>query len=61
MPIPPILPFSCSWLNLVESFFAKMARSVLRPIRVGSKAQLKSRVLAYLDDVNSEPVIHAWT
>jgi hypothetical protein len=34
---------------------------VLRHIRVASKAELKSRILAYLDDVNSEPVIHTWT
>jgi transposase len=50
-----------SWLNLVEGFFSKMARSVLRHIRVASTAELKSRILAYLDDVNSEPAIHTWT
>jgi DDE superfamily endonuclease/Homeodomain-like domain len=50
-----------SWLNLVEGFFSKMARSMLRHIRVASKAELKSRIMAYLDDVNSEPVIHTWT
>jgi transposase len=50
-----------SWLNLVEGLFSKMARSMLRHIRVASKAELKSRILAYLDDVNSEPVIHTWT
>jgi transposase len=54
-------PTHGSWLNLVEGFFSKMARSVLRHIRVGSKAELKSRILAYLEDVNSEPVIHTWT
>jgi transposase len=35
-----------SWLNLVEGFFSKMARSVLRRIRVASKAELKQRILA---------------
>ena len=50
-----------SWLNLVEGFFSKMARSVLRHIRVASKLELKTRILAYLDDINSEPVIHTWT
>jgi transposase len=50
-----------SWLNLVEGFFSKMVRSVLRHIRVASKAELKARILAYLDDVNSEPIIHTWT
>ena len=50
-----------SWLNLVEGFFSKMARSVLRCIRVASKAELKQRILAYLDDLNREPVVHTWT
>jgi transposase len=50
-----------AWLNLVEGFFAKMARSVLRRIRVVSKNELKARILAYLDDLNQEPVIHTWT
>jgi transposase len=50
-----------SWLNLVEGFFSKMARSMLRHIRVASKAELKTRILAYLDDLNRDPVIHSWT
>jgi transposase len=50
-----------SWLNLVEGFFSKMARSVLRRIRVASKAELKQRILAYLDDINREPVVHTWS
>jgi transposase len=50
-----------SWLNLVEGFFSKMTRSMLRHIRVASKAELKQRILAYLDNVNREPVIHTWT
>ncbi len=50
-----------SWLNLVEGFFSKMSRSMLRHIRVASKAELKARILAYLDDINREPVVHHWT
>lgn len=50
-----------SWLNLVEGFFSKMARSVLRRIRVASKAELKQRIMAYLDDLNREPVVHSWS
>jgi transposase len=50
-----------SWLNLVEGFFSKMARSMLRGIRVASKDELKTRILAYLDDLNHDPVIHSWT
>lgn len=50
-----------SWLNLVEGFFSKMARSVLRRIRVASKAELKQRIMAYLDDLNREPIVHTWS
>jgi transposase len=50
-----------SWLNVVEAFFSKMARSMLRQIRVASKAELKTRILAYLDEINRDPVIHHWT
>jgi transposase len=50
-----------SWLNLVEGFFSKMARSVLRRIRVASKAELKQRIMAYLDDLNRAPVVHTWS
>ena len=50
-----------SWLNLVEGFFSKMARSMLRHIRVASKAELKAKILAYLDNLNQDLVIHTWT
>jgi transposase len=50
-----------SWLNLVEGFFSKLARSVLRQIRVASKQELKERILAAVDDLNRVPVVHTWT
>ena len=50
-----------SWLNLVEGVFSKMARSMLRHIRVASKLELKARILAYLDELNSDPIIHTWS
>jgi transposase len=50
-----------SWLNLVEGFFSKLARSVLRHIRVASKQELKDRIMAAIDLVNREPVIHTWS
>jgi transposase len=50
-----------SWLNLVEGVFSKMTRSMLRHIRVASKAELKARIMAYLDDLNRDPVVHTWT
>ncbi len=50
-----------SWLNLVEGFFSKMARSVLRHIRVGSKQELKDRILTAIDHLNCDPVVHTWS
>ncbi len=53
-------PTHGSWLNLIESFFAKMAKTMPRGIRVDSKAELVHRVLQYLEEVNKEPVVHTW-
>jgi hypothetical protein len=50
-----------SWLNLIEGFFSKFARSVLCHIRVTSKHELKQRIMAGIDDVNRHPVIHTWS
>jgi len=50
-----------SWLNLVEGFFSKLARSVLRHIRVASKQELKDRLMAAIDHFNQHPVVHTWT
>jgi transposase len=50
-----------SWLNLIEGFFSKFARSVLRHIRVASKLELKERIMAGINDVNLQPVIHTWS
>jgi transposase len=50
-----------SWLNLIEGFFSKFARSVLRHIRVTSKHELKQRIMAGIEDVNRYPVIHTWS
>src|ERR1035438_1774057 len=50
-----------SWLNLVEGFFSKLARSVLRHIRVTSKQELKDRIMAAMDHFNGDPVVHTWS
>jgi len=50
-----------SWLNLIEGFFSKLARSALRHIRVASKQELKDRILAAIDDINRHPVVHTWS
>jgi transposase len=50
-----------SWLNLIEGFFSKFARSVLRHIRVTSKHELKERIMSGIKDINRHPVIHTWS
>jgi hypothetical protein len=50
-----------SWLNLIEGFFSKLARSVLRHIRVESKQELKDRIMAAMDEFNRYPVVHTWS
>jgi len=50
-----------SWLNLVEGFFSKLTRSVLRHIRVASKQELVERLVAAVDYFNRHPVVHTWT
>ncbi len=50
-----------AWLNLVESFFSKLTRTLLREIRVETQEELKLRSEAYLDRVNEGPVAYRWT
>src|SRR5262245_388262 len=50
-----------SWLNLVEGFFSKLARSVLRHIRVASKQELKDRLMAAISFFNQNPAVHTWS
>lgn len=49
-----------SWLNLIESFFGKMARTVLRGIRVKSKDELITRLYKFFEEVNKSPVVYRW-
>jgi len=53
-------PTHGSWLNLIEGFFSKLARSMLRHIRVSSKTELRERQMAFIGDINREPVVHTW-
>jgi transposase len=54
-------PTHGSWLNLIEGLFSKMARSVLRHIRVSSKHELKQRLMDFINDLNREPIVHRWS
>lgn len=50
-----------SWLNLVESFFSKMTKQMLKGIRVQSKQELEDRIYLYFEEVNKEPVVYHWS
>ncbi len=54
-------PTHGSWLNLIESFFSKMTKQMLRGIRVNSKEELANRIYLYFDEVNRDPVVYHWT
>ena len=49
-----------SWLNMVESFFSKMTRQMLRGIRVKSKEELTNRIYRYFVEINEEPIVLHW-
>lgn len=49
-----------SWLNMVESFFSKMTRQMLRSIRVKSKEELTNRIYRYFVEINEEPIVFHW-
>lgn len=49
-----------SWLNIVEGFFSKMTRQMLRGIRVKTKEELIQRIYKYFDEANEEPVVFHW-
>ena len=50
-------PTHSSWLNLIESFFSKMTKQMLKGIRVNTKQELEDRIYKYFDEVNADPVV----
>jgi len=53
-------PTHGSWLNMIESFFSKLTRQMLRGIRVSSKEELVKRIYQYFDEINEVPVVFHW-
>lgn len=53
-------PKHASWLNLVESFFSKMTKQMLKGIRVKTKDELVQRIYKYFDEINAEPIVYHW-
>ncbi len=54
-------PTHGSWLNLIESFFSKMTKQMLKGIRVQSKQELEDRIYLYFDEINADPVVYHWS
>lgn len=50
-----------SWLNMIEGFFSKMTKQMLKGIRVESKEELERRIYLYFDEINREPVVYHWS
>lgn len=50
-----------SWLNIVETLFSKITRTLLKEIRVERFEELKERIDQYFDELNRSPVIFRWT
>lgn len=55
------VPKHASWLNLVESFFGRMSRQMLRGIRVSTKEELRERIYDWFEEFNADPTPCRWT
>ena len=53
-------PTHASWLNIIETFFSKISRSMIRGIRVVSKEEQKERIISYTEAFNKEPDFFSW-
>lgn len=49
-----------SWLNMIEGFFSKMTRQMLKGIRVTCKKELADRIYQYFEEINEIPVVFRW-
>jgi transposase len=54
-------PTSCSWLNAVEGFFAKLAKRILKRGVFVSVFDLQSAINRFVKEHNDEPKPFAWT
>lgn len=54
-------PTHTSWLNMIESFFSKMTKQMLKGIRVNTKDELSERIYRYFDEINADPIVYHWT
>jgi transposase len=55
------VPTSCSWLNAVEGFFAKLTKRRLKRGVFRSVVDLQAAINRFLDEHNEEPTPFTWT
>jgi len=55
-----LTPKHDSWLNMIEMFFSKIARSFLKKIRIENIEELKESIYKGIEAINDEPVIFRW-
>src|SRR5918998_1076187 len=55
------VPTSCSWLNAVETFFAKLSRRRLRRGSFPSLVALQEAINRFIDEHNERPRPFVWT
>lgn len=46
--------------ELIESFFGKITKQMLRSIRVKSKQKLANLIYQYFDEINKKPTVYHW-
>ena len=54
-------PTSCSWLNAVEGFFAKLSRRRLKRGVFRSVVELQTAINRFIDETNQMPKPFVWT
>ena len=57
----PFTPTSCSWLNAVEGFFARLSRRRLKRGVFRSVVDLQAAINRFLAETNAEPKPFTWT
>ena len=45
---------------MIEGFFSKITRQMLKGIRVSSKEELADRIYKYFAEINEVPVVFHW-
>ena len=55
------MPTSCSWLNAVEGFFAKLSKRRLKRGVLRSIVDLQVAINRFLDETNDNPKPFIWT